>query len=59
MLLGLSFAGSRLRLAGSRFQKLIPICVAVVAMLLLLRGMALGIPYLSPTLNEHAHTTCH
>jgi len=31
----------------------------VIAALLLLRGMALGIPYLSPSLNEHAFAACH
>lgn len=59
MMLGLGLASSRLRPVAARFQKLIPICVMLVATLLLLRGMALGIPYLSPTLNEHAHASCH
>ena len=59
MLLGLGLASSRLRSIALRFQKTIPICVMLVAMLLLLRGMALGIPYLSPTLNELAQSTCH
>lgn len=59
MLLGLGFASRGLRPVALRFQKLIPICVMLVAMLLLLRGMALGIPYLSPTLNEFAHNACH
>lgn len=59
MMLGLGMAGSRLRPLGLRFQKLIPVCVMLVGLLLLLRGMALGIPYVSPGLNEHAHTACH
>jgi sulfite exporter TauE/SafE len=59
MLLSLSLVGHRLAAVGVRFRSLIPVSAALVAMLLLLRGMALGIPYLSPTLNEHAHTTCH
>jgi uncharacterized protein len=33
-----------------RLQKLIPACLAMVAVLLILRGMSLGIPYLSPDL---------
>jgi uncharacterized protein len=59
MMLGLGAASGWLRFVALRFQKLIPICVMVVAMLLLLRGMALGIPYLSPSLNEDAHAACH
>jgi uncharacterized protein len=59
MMLGLGAASGRLRSVALRFQKLIPICVMLVAMLLLLRGLALGIPYLSPSLNEHAHAVCH
>lgn len=59
MMLGLGVASGQLRFIALRFQKLIPICVMLVAMLLLLRGMALGIPYLSPSLNEHAHNACH
>ena len=59
MMLGLGAASGRLRFIALRFQKLIPACVILVAMLLLLRGMALGIPYLSPSLKEHAHAACH
>jgi uncharacterized protein len=59
MMFGLGAASGRLRFIALRFQKLIPLCVMLVAMLLLLRGMALGIPYLSPSLNEQAHTPCH
>ena len=59
MRLGIGAASGRLRFIALRFQKIIPACVILVAMLLLLRGMALGIPYLSPSLNEHAHTACH
>ena len=59
MMLGIGAASGRLRPIALRFQKLIPICVVLVAMLLLLRGMALGIPYLSPALNERAHNACH
>jgi len=59
MMLGLAVAGGRVRSASVRFQKLIPISVIAVAALLLLRGMALGIPYISPALHEHATQTCH
>jgi uncharacterized protein len=33
-----------------RFQRLIPVCMALMGMLLIVRGMGLGIPYLSPDL---------
>jgi hypothetical protein len=59
MMFGLSFASGKLRCAGLRFRKLIPVSVTLVAVLLLLRGMALGIPYLSPGLYENAHASCH
>ena len=59
MMIGLGVASVRLRFMALRFQKAIPICAMLVAILLLLRGMALGIPYLSPTLNEYAHSACH
>ncbi|NBV21712.1 MAG: sulfite exporter TauE/SafE family protein [Proteobacteria bacterium] len=49
MMLGLSLAGPRL-LTTFRFklQRLVPVSLAVVGLLLILRGLALGIPYLSP-----------
>jgi uncharacterized protein len=59
MMLGIGAASGRLRGIALRFQRIIPACVILVATLLLLRGMALGIPYLSPSLNEHAHAACH
>lgn len=59
MMFGLGAASDQLRFIALRFQKSIPICVMLVAILLLLRGMALGIPYLSPSLNEQAHKACH
>ena len=60
MMLGLGLVSPRLRaLAIPRMQKLIPISVALVAVLLLLRGMSLGIPYLSPDLAVAGHASCH
>jgi uncharacterized protein len=59
MMLGIGAASGRLRGFALRFQRMIPACVILIAMLLLLRGMALGIPYLSPSLNEHAYAACH
>ena len=62
MMLGISLAGRNLQWAiRLRFQRFIPAGVAVVGMLLIVRGMALGIPYLSPDLasmNSLAHP-CH
>ena len=57
MLLGISLAGSlvnpRLRL---RFQKMIPIGLAMLGVLLILRGVPLGIPYISgPDLAAGGH----
>jgi uncharacterized protein len=59
MMFGLSFAAGRMRSVGVSFRRLIPISVTLVAVLLLLRGMALGIPYLSPGLYENVHSSCH
>lgn len=59
MMLGLGLAGAkvqfRLRL---RLQKLIPVSLAIVGCLLLLRGMALGIPYISPDLTASGASCC-
>ena len=41
-------AGIRLR-----FQKMIPACLVILGLSLILRGISLGIPYLSPTLTSH------
>ena len=58
MMLGLSLLGMKLRFAiGSGFQRLIPISVAALGILLVIRGLGLGIPYLSPDLSG-GHTHC-
>jgi uncharacterized protein len=52
VMLGLGLAGKRLQtMFRFRLQKLIPVSVAVLALLLVMRGMSLGIPYLSPDLS--------
>jgi uncharacterized protein len=60
MMLTLSLAGKLmpawLRL---RLRKAIPVCVGLVGALLILRGMSLGIPYLSPDMSSGAPTCCH
>lgn len=54
MLLGIVVAGGRLPFAA-RLHRLMPVAVAVVAVLLILRGLALGIPYLSPAAMHSCH----
>lgn len=49
MMLGFSLAGPRLHtLLRFKLQRLVPTSLAIVGGLLILRGLALGIPYLSP-----------
>jgi sulfite exporter TauE/SafE len=49
MMLGISVAGNMMGLAlRNRINKLIPVLVVVVGLLFILRGLDLGIPYLSP-----------
>jgi sulfite exporter TauE/SafE len=49
MLLGISLAGNLLSLAvRRRINRLIPFMVVLVGILFILRGLSLGIPYLSP-----------
>jgi uncharacterized protein len=45
-------------LLGINFNKLIPVFTIATAVLLILRGMNLGIPYVSPTLTEHKVSCC-
>jgi len=62
LMLGLGLAGRPIQLAlRLNLQKLIPLCVFAIGMLLILRGMSLGIPYLSPDLGAvHGQgCTCH
>ncbi len=52
MMFGLSLMGVKLRFViGSGFQRLIPISVAALGVLLVIRGLGLGIPYLSPDIS--------
>ena len=49
MMLGISVAGNMMGLAlRNRINKLIPVLVVVVGLLFILRGLDLGIPFLSP-----------
>jgi sulfite exporter TauE/SafE len=62
MMFGLGLAGRFLhaRLQG-RVQRVIPVALGVMAVLLILRGMSLGIPYLSPDLaaGTEGGSCCH
>jgi len=59
MMLALSLAGQalplRLRL---RVQQFVPVALALVATLLIVRGLGLGVPYLSPDLTSRAPAAC-
>lgn len=62
MMLAISLVGTKLQfLLRLRLQRLIPASLAIVGVLLLLRGMALGIPYVSPKLPAQpaAENCCH
>jgi hypothetical protein len=59
VMLGMSLSGRVVpALLRHRLQRLVPASVAVLALLLILRGLALGIPYLSPDLAARA-ACCH
>jgi sulfite exporter TauE/SafE len=61
MMLTLGLAGQALPVTFRlRLQKLIPVCLTLVAVLLILRGLSLGIPYLSPDLTgDQPGACCH
>jgi uncharacterized protein len=60
MMLAISLSGNlvppSLRL---KLVKTIPVCVFLLATLLILRGMSLGIPYLSPDMSASGASCCH
>jgi len=56
MMLGFSLLGPRLHtVLRFRLQRFIPASLAIVGVLLVLRGLALGIPYLSPASTAACH----
>ena len=56
MMLAIALAGKKLQFTlRLRFEKLIPISVFTIGVLLIFRGLALGIPYLSP---DVGHLKC-
>lgn len=61
MMLGLGLAGRMLhRQLQFRLRKIVPLSLGIMAGLLILRGLGLGIPYLSPHLNssDPAESSC-
>jgi len=60
MLLGITWAGAALPApARLKWQRAAPFAAGCAAALLILRGMALGIPYVSPELGAAACAACH
>lgn len=60
MMLGIGLLGAKAQFAlRFRLQKFIPVCLALMGALLILRGMSLGIPYLSPDLSLGQGSCCH
>jgi hypothetical protein len=61
VMLGLGLAGRKLQgIFSFRLQNLVPISLVVLGVLLILRGMELGIPYLSPVLGvDGGGAACH
>ncbi len=66
IMLTLSLSGKMISFSfKSRIQKAVPYVATVIAVLFILRGLSLGIPYVSPNLSgeEHAETSeiviCH
>jgi len=59
-MLALSLAGSRISLSvRGKIRKAVPVFVAVMALLLVLRGLGLGIPYVSPSFAGGKPVCCH
>ena len=60
VMLGISLSGSAMPVSlRLRLQQLVPLSAAAVGVLLILRGMSLGIPYLSPDLSPGGCAHCH
>lgn len=60
MMLGIEFAGARIRLpSGVSFKTVSQFVIGAMGLLLILRGMDLGIPYLSPELSAGSAACPH
>ena len=59
MMLGISMSGRLMPLAlRLQLRKAIPVSVLLLASLLILRGLSLGIPYVSPDLSAAKPSCC-
>jgi len=60
MLLSISFAGKAIRWNNPlRLRWVVLICASTAGFLLIVRGLALGIPYLSPHYSDGRGPTCN
>jgi uncharacterized protein len=60
MMLAISLSGKLVPVSlRLKLVKTIPVCVFLLASLLILRGMSLGIPYLSPNMSAGGASCCH
>ena len=60
LMLGIGLSGQAFPVAWRfRLQAWVPVSLALVAMLLILRGLSLGIPYVSPNLAAADPACCH
>ena len=60
MMLALSLSGKLVPVSlRLQLRKAIPVCLFLLATLLILRGMSLGIPYVSPDLSGGSPSCCH
>jgi sulfite exporter TauE/SafE len=60
MMLGIGLSGQLMPLSlRLQLRKAVPVSVCLLAGLLILRGLSLGIPYLSPDLSRHGVDCCH
>jgi len=60
IMLALPYLGSFITLrARNRMRKAIPIFIASLGIMLIVRGLNLGIPYVSPAINENQDVSCH
>jgi sulfite exporter TauE/SafE len=60
MMLAFGLVGPKIQFAlRLKLQRAVPFALAAVAVLMILRGLSLGIPYLSPSLGTNACHGCH
>jgi hypothetical protein len=60
MMLAISLSGKLVPISlRLKLRKAIPVCLFLLGSLLILRGMSLGIPYLSPDMSGSGAACCH